>query len=150
MAHATRVDHRSEGFLPALQANIERLLAVRGRPGIIIRLHALGDFYSPEYVGFWDEMLTAHPTLVIFGYTAWLKDTAIGAAVDALIDKHPGRAMIHFSDGGYATRSTVSIVDAADCPPGAFVCPEQTGQFDGCGKCGACWTTLKNVAFMAH
>ena len=48
------------------------------------------------------------------------------------------------------TGSTVSIVNAEDCPPGAFVCPEQTGQFDACGKCGACWSTLKNVAFIAH
>lgn len=150
MPFAKRVDHTSPDFLPMLEANIERLLAVRGRPGILVRLHALGDFYSPEYVRWWSDMLAKHPRLATFGYTAWLKDTPIGAAVDELIDAHPGRAMFHFSNGGYADRSTVPIVNEVDCPPGAFVCPEQTEQFEACGKCGACWSTLKNVAFMAH
>jgi len=154
MPYAKRIDHTAPSFLPRLEAQIVALLkqaAKRpGSPGIIIRLHALGDFYSPAYVAFWDRMLREHPKLVLFGYTAWLSGTAIGWAVNELINAWPGRAMIRFSDGGYATRSTVPIVDAADCPPGAFVCPEQTGKVDGCGKCGICWSTLKNVAFMAH
>lgn len=150
MPYAKRIDHRHPRFLELLEANIERLLAVRGRPGIIIRLHALGDFYDQDYVHFWQLMLAKHERLVIFGYTAWTADTPIGAAVDQMVDLFPGRAMMRFSNGGYRSRSTVPIVNAVDCPPGAFVCPEQTGQFEACGKCGACWTTLKNVAFMAH
>lgn len=150
MPFAKRVDHTHPDFLPAAEEHLSRLLSIKGRVGVLIRLHALGDFFSPEYVTFWDRMLTEHPKLAVFGYTAWLKDTDIGAAVDALIDKHPGRAMIHFSNGGYQDRSTVPIVNEADCPPGAFVCPEQTEQFEACGKCGACWSTLKNVAFLAH
>lgn len=137
-------------FLPKLEAEIGKLLKVRGRRGIIIRLHALGDFYSLDYVAFWDRMMREHPTLVIFGYTAWLPDTPIGAAVNALIDNHPGRAMMRFSNGRMRDRSAIPIETAADCPPGAFVCPDQTEQFEGCGKCGACWTTLKNVAFADH
>jgi hypothetical protein len=150
MPFAKRVDHTHPSFLDELSANLDRLLAIRGRPGILVRLHALGDFYSEAYVGFWRSMLLKHPRLAIFGYTAWTPDTVIGRAVDRLIDTAPGRAMIRFSNGGLASRSTVPIVDEVDCPPGAFVCPEQTGQFDACGKCGACWSTLKNVAFMAH
>lgn len=150
MPLAYRTDHTDPTFLPKLEANIIRLLAVRGRPGILIRLHALGDFYDVSYVLFWTRMLRDHPRLAIFGYTAWLKDTAIGAAIDALVDIHPDRAMIRFSNGGYSSRSTVPIVNEVDCPPGAFVCPEQTEQFEACGKCGACWSTLKNVAFLAH
>lgn len=150
MPFAKRIDHTDPAFLPALEANIERLLSVRGRPGIIVRLHALGDFYDLAYVAFWDRMLIAHPKLVIFGYTAWLPDTPIGAAVNALIDKHPGRAMMRFSNGRQRDRCAIPIETAADCPPGAFVCPDQTEQFEGCGKCGACWSTLKSVAFCDH
>lgn len=149
-----RIDHTHPDFLQRLDAEIAGLMAQakrrRGAPGIILRLHALGDFYSTDYVDFWGRQLDKHPRLVLFGYTAWAPLTAIGARVDRLIDLYPGRAMIRFSNGGMVTRSTVPIVDAEDCPPGAFVCPEQTGQFEACGKCGACWTTLKNVAFMAH
>lgn len=154
MPYAKRIDHTDPDFLPRLEREIADLLRTASRragsPGIIVRLHALGDFYSPQYVAFWDRMLREHPKLVVFGYTAWLSGTPIGWAVNELISAWPGRAMIRFSNGGMRDRSTVSIVNAEDCPPGAFVCPEQTGQFDACGKCGACWSTLKNVAFMAH
>lgn len=150
MPYAKRINHRDAELLPRLEAEIGDLLAVRGRRGIMVRLHALGDFYSVEYVQFWKRMLQEHENLAIFGYTAWLPDTPIGGAVNELIDAWPGRAMLRFSNGGMRARSTVPIVNAEDCPPGAFVCPEQTGQFDACGKCGACWSTLKNVAFIAH
>lgn len=150
MPYGKRVDHTDPKFLSTLVREIRTRLGVRGRRGIIIRLHALGDFYSTDYVGFWDTMLAKNPRLVIYGYTAWEPDSEIGQAITALIDKWPGRAMMRFSNGGLKTRSAVSVKTVADCPPGAFVCPDQTGQFDGCGKCGACWTTLKNVAFADH
>lgn len=154
MPYAKRIDHTAPDFLERLEGDLDVLMAQAhrraGRPGIIVRLHALGDFYSPEYVLWWAQMLEKHLKLVIFGYTAWLPDTDIGAQVDLLNDSYPRRAMIRFSNGGMATRSTVPIRSADQCPPGAFVCPEQTGQFEACGKCGACWTTLKNVAFIDH
>lgn len=153
MPYAKRVDHKDPAFLPALEANIKRLLALPSHHrGIIVRLHALGDFYHQTYVQFWDRMLATHPRLIVFGYTAHLprRFGFIGNMINDLIDKFPGRAMIRFSNGGLATRSTVPIVNVEDCPPGAFVCPEQTGQFEACGKCGACWTNLKNVAFLSH
>ena len=154
MPFAKRIDHTDPEFLPRLEREIDALMKTasrrKGSPGIIVRLHALGDFYSPEYVVFWDRMLREHPKLVIFGFTAWLSGTAIGHAINELIDAWPSRAMIRFSNGGLPSRSTVPITKAEDCPPGAFVCPEQTGQFDACGKCGACWSTLKNVAFIEH
>lgn len=154
MPYAKRIDHTENGFLAKLEAELGGLMVTAsnrsGEPGIIVRLHALGDFYSPEYVAFWDRMLRKFPKLVIFGYTAWLSGTAIGYSVNELVSAWPGRAMIRFSNGGMKSRSTVPIASADKCPPGAFVCPEQTGQFEACGKCGACWSTLKNVAFINH
>ncbi len=158
MPYAKRVDHTAPDFLPRLEAEIEALCSPstdgRGpkvlRKGVLIRLHALGDFYSEAYVDFWRVMLDRHPNLAIFGYTAWAPTHQIGRDVGNLNWAFAGRSMIRFSNGGLEHSSTVPIVNAEDCPPGAFVCPEQTGQFDACGKCGACWSTLKNVAFMAH
>lgn len=154
MPYAKRLNHRAPAFLHMLERNLEGLLSIRRRAprtsGVLVRLHALGDFYSEDYVDFWANMLAKHERLAIFGYTAWAPHTPIGAEVDKLIDLFPGRAMMRFSNGGLATRSTVPIMRVEDCPPGAFVCPEQTGQFEACGKCGACWSTLKNVAFLAH
>lgn len=150
MPYAKRVNHQAEEFLPRLATEIEYLCGMPRRAGVIIRLHALGDFYSVDYVTFWLEQLKRYPNLVIFGYTAHAPDSEIGRAVAKGVDLTPGRFMVRFSNGGTAVGSTVPLVNAEDCPPGAFVCPEQTGQFEACGKCGACWSTLKNVAFLQH
>lgn len=154
MPYAKRIDHTAPDFLPKLEAELDGLMkqAARraGAPGIIVRLHALGDFYSTDYVGWWAAMLEKHPKLIVFGYTAWAPTHDIGRGVNRLIDWFPGRAMMRFSNGGMATRSTVPVRSADQVPAGAFLCPEQSGQFEACGKCGACWATLKNVAFIDH
>lgn len=41
-------------------------------------------------------------------------------------------------------------VRAVDEAVNAIVCPEQTGKADGCGKCGLCWGTRRNIAFLEH
>lgn len=150
MPFAKRVDHRSPEFLPTLEREIAELVATRGRRGILIRLHALGDFFSVQYVHFWGAMLEQHPTLSIFGYTARMPDMPIGRAVDTLVDMYGRRAMIRFSDGGFGRMSTVSIGDESSCPDNAFVCPEQTGKTRCCATCGACWSTDRNVGFLSH
>lgn len=150
MPFAKRIDHTDPAFLPALESEIERLLSVRGRKGILIRLHALGDFYSAEYVAFWKRMLASHKNLAIFGYTARPAFSEIGSAIAQLYDVFEERAMVRFSDGGWGAMSTISIENEDDRPDGAFVCPEQTGGTTCCATCSACWSTTKNVAFLAH
>lgn len=144
-----RVDHTDPAFLPALTAEIEMLLK-RHKTGVLIRLHALGDFYSVEYVGFWRDMLERHPRLAIYGYTARNNEDDIGPAIFALRRDFGLRALIRSSNGARHNLATVSIKTEADCPANAFVCPEQTGKTRCCATCAACWSTTKNVAFIAH
>lgn len=134
----------------AIERDIQRLTSIRGRNGVLVRLHALGDFPSAKYVWFWDMMLARYPTLAVFGYTAHPRDTLIGQSVDAVKTIHGDRFRIRWSDGGEASDCTVSIEREEDCPPDAFVCPEQTGKTLACATCGACWSGDKNVAFIAH
>jgi hypothetical protein len=150
MPFAKRIRHDDPQFLPRLEREIEELLSARGRAGVLIRLHALGDFFSVKYVRFWERMLEEHPRLAIYGYTARLPGTEIGWAVHNMNVRNRRRSMVRFSDGGCATMSTLSIVAPEDRPADAFVCPEQTGQTQCCATCGACWGTAKNVAFLAH
>lgn len=150
MPFAKRIDHTDPQFLPVLEQEIETLLNARGRVGVLVRLHALGDFYSEAYVDFWRRMLAKHPRLAIYGYTARTPRRAIGAAVVRMNNDYGQRCMIRFSDGGRPTMSTLSITAKEDRPADAFVCPEQTGQTRCCATCGACWSTEKNVAFLAH
>ncbi len=150
MPFAKRIDHTSPGFLAKLELEIETLLQVQGRAGILIRLHALGDFYSAQYARFWLTMLLKYDRLAIYGYTARPAEGVIGTILRDMHKMFGERCMVRFSDGGLPTMSTASIGDETGCPPDAFICPEQTGKTRGCGTCGACWSTTKNVAFMEH
>lgn len=148
MPFASRIDHIDPNFLPALETELARLC--KTKIGVLVRLHALGDFYSVAYVDFWRAALAYHPNLAVYGYTARHTDEEIGPAIAALNRAFGDRCMIRFSDGGLPIMSTVSIGDEAGCPPDAFICPEQTGKTRCCATCGACWSTTKNVAFMEH
>lgn len=152
MPFAKRVDHTDPDFLTILEAAIAKRCAQAKKRGlgILVRLHALGDFYSTHYVNFWCKMLVQFPNLSIYGYTARQSGTAIGYQVNEMNIAFPRRSMIRFSNGGMASNSTVSIGSAESCPPDAFVCPEQTGKTLGCDTCGLCWGTAKNVAFLEH
>lgn len=157
MPYAKRVDHRDpEALQAAIEADIRDILAVRGRAGLLVRLHALGDFFSVEYVQFWRDMLVKYPRLSVFGYTAYPLGDPIGDAVaDVRAEYGFGRFAIRHSDGGYDRDCTVSIYDL-EPPPGAFVCPEQArgqtaaGKTIVCATCAQCWTTRRNVAFVNH
>lgn len=151
MPFAKRTDHSDhEALCAAIEGNLASLLAVRGRIGILIRLHALGDFYSVPYVRFWSAMLALHDRLAIFGYTARSPNSEIGREIAVVKQVYGRRFAVRWSDGGLDRDCTVSAPSAADVPPDAFACPEQTGAVDACGKCGACWAGDKNVAFVAH
>ncbi len=98
MPFAKRVVH-SPDMLARLAKEIEKLLAVRGREGLLIRLHALGDFYSVDYVRFWDAMLSIHPKLAVFGYTArHLLTDPIGSEIVSLSTKWGDRFMVRASN----------------------------------------------------
>lgn len=152
MPFAKRVDHTHPDFLTILEKAIAvRCATAKKRgSGILVRLHALGDFYSPEYVGFWRRMLVKFPNLSIYGYTARNNEDDIGPAVFRLRRDFKRRAMIRSSNGARHNMATVSIGRADSCPKNAFVCPEQTGKTLGCDTCGLCWGTEKNVAFLEH
>lgn len=152
MPFAKRVDHTHPDFLKFLTAAVYRVcaLAKKRGSGALIRLHALGDFYSVAYVEFWARMLKIHTNLSIYGYTARNNEDDIGPAVFKLRGKFKRRAMIRSSNGERHNMATVSIGSVESCPKNAFVCPEQTGKTLGCDTCGLCWGTEKNVAFLEH
>ena len=159
MPYAKRVDHTDFSALTrALTRQIDGLFRTGRRKGILLRLHALGDFFSYEYVGFWKQLLRNYPNLAIYGYTARTPDSHIGKAIDSGKEEFGRRFAIRWSDGDGEKDCTVSRKDDRDPLPGsAFQCPEQPrGVFTAAGKpilcatCGLCWSTDKNVAFLEH
>lgn len=151
MPFAKRLDHSDAAKLEAaIERDIERELGRKGRKGILIRLHALGDFFSPEYVAFWATMLLKHDRLAVYGYTARLPGTPIGDAVAAVRGYFGNRFAVRTSnDPKSADWSTRTVIQPFSAPD-AIQCPEQIGAVDGCGKCGLCWNTKRNIAFTEH
>lgn len=155
MPYAKRVDHRDRLALEAaIEADIRRELAKRpsrgvARAGILVRLHALGDFFDPAYVRFWQTMLAMHSRLAVYGYTAWSPDSEIGAAIAHAKRLYGERFAIRWSNGGADEDCTVPV-QSVDQAVNAIVCPEQTGATAACATCGLCWGTRRNIAFLEH
>ena len=141
-----------------LEKEIESLM-LKHKEGIVIRLHVLGDFYSCEYVNFWEEMLLEHPKLCLFGYTARKGDN-IAHAIWLLNNRFPDRCVIRHSGNKAADEFMTDSVKpfkenwsyaAEESFTGkSFDCPEQTGALKDCASCGLCWTTPKTVRFISH
>ena len=138
---------------PALEEAIRRDVAeltTQHPEGIAIRLHVLGDFYSPAYVELWADLMRKHPTLRVFGFTRrWDDGDPIAEVLRELAQEQPERWRIRLSNAPPELGpSTVSVEYAA--PSGAIVCPAQTHQTETCSTCALCWSTEKQIAFIQH
>lgn len=151
MPYSKRVDHRDpDALMAAIERDIVRLLSVKGRAGLLIRLHALGDFFSVDYVEFWRAMLAKYERVAVYGYTARLPGAPIGNAIGSVRSEYGKRFAVRVSNfKRMSIWSTRTVVEPFS-EPNAIQCPEQIGASDGCGKCGLCWNTEKNIAFTAH
>lgn len=138
----------SIGLIDKLREEIAFLLA-KHKEGIVVRLHVLGDFYSLEYVKFWEEMLLDNSRLCIFGYTARESD-GIGLAVNIMNIRFEDRCVIRVSKNE-ESKGIGHLFAATESFEGpAFECPEQTGKVKSCAACGLCWTAKKTVKFLSH
>ena len=141
-----------------LEREIESLMQ-KHKEGIVIRLHVLGDFYSVDYVDFWEEMLFRHPKLCLFGYTArkgdiiaqsiWLLNKRFS---DRCVIRHSGNFEAGEIQDGYQDlyKEDWSYAAEESFTGASFDCPEQTGKLKDCASCGLCWTTKKTVRFLSH
>ena len=143
--------HRWTEGKPLENKLFRELLALNDKypQGIVVRLHILGDFYSFQYVMFWESMLQVFPNLHIFGYTAWEPDTDIGYTVSKVRGWHPDRFWVRYSRPGQPDGNAIYAAHG-DYDGKHFVCPEQTEKVDSCLDCGLCWTTKQTVRFLTH
>lgn len=154
MSKATRYQHG-----PELEARIMAQIAeeMPKHPGLLIRLHVLGDFYSWRYLCMWAELLDRYPNLAVFGFTAWPEGTKIGDGVARLREVYPHHFAVRTSGrtgrwGSAVISENVEVKRIGD----AIVCPEQLdAQRDNpkgkhCGNCTVCWVTDNPVLFIEH
>lgn len=141
---------------PDLLWRLEReiaLLEIRHPGGFAVRLHVLGDFFSVEYVQFWERMLQQHHALNVWGYSARHdKDDPIAAALFALVQRQWDRFAVRFSNVpmSFALPATTTVEHPLQVPPGSVLCPEQTGRTESCSTCALCWGSTRRVTFLQH
>jgi hypothetical protein len=149
MPYARR--HRPDAlFIPYLWAEL-LTLARANRGGLLIRLHALGDFYSLEYVDFWRKALAEHPNLHVFGYTAHAPGSEIGEAIRDLTAQWD-RFAIRFSTAAPIAQGS-TVFDADPAQPNVIMCPAQVEKTMACASCGLCWAAAareKTIGFLRH
>ena len=122
-------------------------LQLRHPRGFMVRLHVLGDFYSLDYVDFWEDMLEQLPALHVFGFTARLPGTLIGDRLLTLAGRMWERFAVRFS-GMYGPHMASQIIPDDD--PQSITCPAQTGGTDCCATCALCWHSTRSIAFLKH
>lgn len=151
MHHAKRTPH-GPAFELMLWRELAALQQKHGGTGFVVRLHILGDFYSPSYVDLWEAAIDHFRALHVFGYTAWSKHTEIGKAVARLRHKRWDRFAVRTSHGSKGPRTLV-VPNAERKPRSAIICPAQTGATRSCGTCGLCWSAAakdRPIAFLKH
>jgi hypothetical protein len=135
-------------------------LSAKHPNGFVVRLHVLGDFYSVEYVRFWERMLRLHPALRIFGYTAHDPFAgAIGYEVWRLRESNWRRFAVRTSNGGRSTGPNTRTIfrglrldPSQDVAKGEEVkCPAQMRVSESCATCTLCWSAPdRTIIFERH
>lgn len=140
---------------PELEARLAAELAELQQmfpSGFVVRLHLLGDFVSVAYVRRWAGWLDRFPALRVFGYTARLPTTAIGAAVARLSAERWDRFAVRLSSPEPGPGRAVTLW-STNPVPGVLICPAQLGKTKSCGSCALCWSPAardRTIGFIAH
>lgn len=152
MGRSVRYEHGA-----ALETEIwKELRYLQGKhpQGFAIRLHLLGDFYSVEYVRFWERALDKFPALHVFGYTArnWKAGNPdpIGVAVADLRDRCWDRFAVRTSGAHSGPRT--KVIEHARDKGKSVICPAQTHERT-CSSCALCWDPAfknKSISFLRH
>ena len=154
MPFATRYSVSNwEAFIDRLEYEIATLLEKRThKAGILIRLHVLGDFYSADYIRFWDGLLSFYgERLAVYGYTAHNPGSKLGLLIGRLNLTYPERCEVRYSHGANYNKTFDQRFAAEESFEGdAFDCPEQTGKVKDCASCALCWEATKTVRFLTH
>jgi hypothetical protein len=147
MPFATRFQHGPE--LEETIANEVEDLTRRYPNGISVRLHILGDFYSCEYVRFWEFLLSTYPNLDVYGYTH--RTGEIKQEIDRVWLKYKHRFNILQSGGGPEDIRPIAAVVGYEKVGTLPICPVETKKVSSCLACGLCTNpNIKGVAFIEH
>ena len=132
-------------------------------PGVLVRLHTLGDFPDKKYIDWWESQLRLWPNLFCFGFTAHRPSTAMGRAIAKVRNRYKGSysiksrfAIRHSGVSGEWGSFTIDYPTTRRKIADALCCPEQVDadlhpeRKTHCGSCAACWQSSVPIVFREH
>ncbi len=145
----------NEALYESLDIEIELLSAQY--PRFTVRLHQLGDFADDTYTRFWINKVRTTPELAVFGFTAHLRSSPVGALIEEQ-SRSWDRFRIRFSAEAGKRSSTVMIDPPVGRHRSGITCPVEVShpKRDGttrnlkCGSCALCLTSRDPVVFKLH
>jgi hypothetical protein len=153
MPFATRYDHTHPTFYSCLEQNLSDLINKhiwsKDQP-IALRLHVLGDFFSKEYVEWWQAWLFDWYSVKVWGYTHHDPQSEIGEAISRMNEMD--NCYIRFSDSKFTAPMNLqaNVIASESERHTGLICPEQRGIKLSCGDCAMCWTSNRAINFLQH
>lgn len=145
MRYAKRYD--TDGIEDVIDHDLEVLFS--RYPQVSIRLHILGDFFSVQYVEYWEEKINQYSGLYVWGFTHWPWETEIGRSIVLVSVCFPKQFAISISDFDSIVLPRAVVVDHWNTDTGV-ACLNQVDD-RGCVDCGICMSPSHNtVQFLRH
>ena len=150
--------HRFSGG-PEFEERLEKEIAEKARKAgkkgdkLLVRLHVLGDFYSPEYVRLWANLMARFDNLNVWGYTHVTEndDYLTYHLLHRMRIDFGDRWSVRWSDQPGFQFSANSEEIQTPVKGAAIVCPEQEGKTAACTTCALCWDKKDiQIIFKTH
>lgn len=150
--------HRFSGG-PEFEERLEKEIAEKARKAgkkgdkLLVRLHVLGDFYSPEYVRLWANLMARFDNLNVWGYTHVTENDnyLIYHLLHRMRIDFGDRWSVRWSDQPGFQFSANSEEIQQPVKGAAIVCPEQEGKTAACTTCALCWDKKDiQIIFKTH
>ena len=125
----------------AIMAQCETLTA-----GTEIRIHAVGDFFSAEYVQAWREIIKAFPELIFWTYTKTQFESAFDDLDNANIVKSIVNGKLNFGHCDHIMRTYEELKTAGES---VHICKCGVDDNQHCAGCHKC-SISKYVLFIEH
>ena len=108
-----------------------------------------GDFYSEDYVHFWNDFVVAW-TPFMYGGTHHDPQSTIGKSITTM--NTMDNCYIRFSDAKFTTPMNLqaNVIATESARHTGLICPEQRGIKTSCSDCAMCWTSNKAINFLQH
>ncbi len=144
----------------ALEKKIISQLGEYKTKRIAVRIHSSGDFFSKEYIRFWEDIIQQNPEVNFWAYTRSWAIEELEEEIKKLGELDNMKLILSWDEtmtqppDGFARSIVLSsneeVILAAN-KKDEVVCPEQYSLVSGCADCGICINNLSGaVYFVVH